>query len=361
MVANFFYVFYRADRGRLWKMLLAMFMTFMSLSTGPNLAQLVQLMLIAWERLFRFFPPKWFLLVVFGGTVLGIDAARLSRRRSIAFVIEHLRLQPADRLGPASRSSSTAAPRCCAAPALRHRPLRDWGAPWWRPVVGRQLLAGDGDALRAAGARLHVARASRWHAVRMMARRGLGRGGGELPQGLPDRAGGAVLRARHRAYLGRGQRLHHVLSRRRRLDLLRRGAGARAAARAAAGARPPTGAAEAAAPSDARGRRRKTGPRRGRRRNDKAEVGVERMITTFRMLMDLLTPRERRGFYILAVIMLLVAHLRDRRRRLDPAVHGGAGRARQDPAQRASGGALQRARTSPAPPASWCSSASAPS
>jgi ABC-type multidrug transport system fused ATPase/permease subunit len=31
------------------------------------------------------------------------------------------------------------------------------------------------------------------------------------------------------------------------------------------------------------------------------------MITTFRMLMDLLTPRERRGFYILAGIMLLVA------------------------------------------------------
>ena len=57
-IANFFYVFYRSPWGRLWKMGLAMFMTFMALSSGPLLAMLVQLMLIGWERLLRLFPPN---------------------------------------------------------------------------------------------------------------------------------------------------------------------------------------------------------------------------------------------------------------------------------------------------------------
>ena len=48
------------------------------------------------------------------------------------------------------------------------------------------------------------------------------------------------------------------------------------------------------------------------------------MIDQFRKLLALLTPPERRQFYLLVLLMLVVGHVRDRRRRLDPAVHGGA-------------------------------------
>ena len=89
MVSNFFYVFSERTDPRLRRTLLAFTMTFMSLSTGPNLAQLGQLILMSWERLFRFFVTKWYVLVVTAVTLLSIG--QLSYPGGLyAFLVEHL-------------------------------------------------------------------------------------------------------------------------------------------------------------------------------------------------------------------------------------------------------------------------------
>src|SRR6478736_5505290 len=72
MVANFFYVFHERTRTRLARTMVAVAMTFMSLSTGPLLSVLGQLVLIGWERTFHFFVTKWYVLVVAVATLLAI-------------------------------------------------------------------------------------------------------------------------------------------------------------------------------------------------------------------------------------------------------------------------------------------------
>jgi hypothetical protein len=131
MVANFFYVFYERTTGRLWKTLLAMAMTFMSLSTGPNLAQLIQLILISWERIFRILTAKWVILVVIGGTVLGI--LQLAYPGGVAgFIIETLAFNPQTGYGRLEILEYGGA-------SVLRNPffgigLSSWEGPWWRPV-----------------------------------------------------------------------------------------------------------------------------------------------------------------------------------------------------------------------------------
>ena len=131
MVANFFYVFYERTTGRLWKTLLAMAMTFMSLSTGPNLAQLIQLILIAWERILRILTAKWAILVVIGGTVLGI--VQLAYPGGVAgFIIETLAFNPQTGYGRLEILEYGGAS------VLEHPVfgigLSTWERPWWRPI-----------------------------------------------------------------------------------------------------------------------------------------------------------------------------------------------------------------------------------
>ena len=50
-------------------------------------------MLIAWERLFRFFATKWFVLVVTGGAVLGVFQLAYPGG-IVGFVIDTLAFNP---------------------------------------------------------------------------------------------------------------------------------------------------------------------------------------------------------------------------------------------------------------------------
>ena len=156
MVSNFFYVFYERTRTRFARTLLAVAMTFMSLSTGPNLSQIGQLILIAWERLFRFFVTKWYVLVVAAATLLGVFQLGYPGG-FYGFIVDYLDLQPALRRGP-DGDPRLRQPDGGAAPDLRHR-ARPLERALVAAVLGRQLLDGDGDALRPAGARLHLGRA----------------------------------------------------------------------------------------------------------------------------------------------------------------------------------------------------------
>ena len=182
-----------------------MFMTFMSLSSGP----------LTWragpadaDRLGAAVPlllAKWYVLVVFGG-----DRARhlqlaypggLDRLRH-----RHLRLQPADRLGPAPRSSSTAAPAVLRHPLFGIGLSADWGAPWWRPAsVDNYWLV---TAMRYGLPALVFM----WLGIALARgadhrpRRGLTEEAASYRKGYLIALAGLFLRARHRAHLGRGQR-----------------------------------------------------------------------------------------------------------------------------------------------------------
>lgn len=170
MVSNFFYVFSERTDPRLRRTLLAFTMTFMSLSTGPNLAQLGQLILMSWERLFRFFVTKWYVLVVTAVTLLSIG--QLSYPGGLyAFLVEHLSFSEQTgwgRLEILVYGSET---------VLKH-PLYGLGLsgwtdrPWWRkPSVDNFWMV---TALRyglPALAFIWVGLA--WHAVRIISRRGL--------------------------------------------------------------------------------------------------------------------------------------------------------------------------------------------
>lgn len=130
-VANFFYVFYRSTWGRLRTMGFAMVMTFMALSSGPLIAMLLQLMMIGWERLLRLFPPKWFLLMLFGSAVLAM--LQLAYPGGLlAFVIDTFAYNEQTGYG------RTEILEYGSASVLRN-PLfgiglsADWGQPWWRP------------------------------------------------------------------------------------------------------------------------------------------------------------------------------------------------------------------------------------
>ena len=132
IVANFFYVFYERTTGRLWKTLLAMAMTFMSLSSGPNLAMLIQLMLIGWERILRLFPPKWFILVFIGGAVLGMMQLAYPGGL-VGFVIDTFAFNPqtgCGRLEILEYGGASVLRTRSSASALD----LGLGPPWWRPA-----------------------------------------------------------------------------------------------------------------------------------------------------------------------------------------------------------------------------------
>jgi hypothetical protein len=169
MVANFFYVFYEKLSRRLSRTGLAIAMTFMSLSSGPNIAQLIQLILISWERVFRFATAKWHMLVLVGATVLG--SLQLGFPGGIAgFVIETMAFNPQTGYGRLEILEWGGA-SVIAHPVFGIG-LSDWEGPWWRPasVDNFWLLTAMRYGLPALvfmwmGIALHL--------VRIMARRGL--------------------------------------------------------------------------------------------------------------------------------------------------------------------------------------------
>jgi hypothetical protein len=150
---------------------LAMFMTFMALSSGPLIAMLVQLLLIGWERILRRFPPKWFLLFFFGGAVLGMVQLAYPGGL-VAFVINTFAYNQQTGWG------RTEILEYGGASVLRHPFFgiglsSDWGAPWWRPpsVDNYWLVVAMRYGLPAL---IFLWLGIALHAARMMARRGLG-------------------------------------------------------------------------------------------------------------------------------------------------------------------------------------------
>lgn len=169
MVANFFYVFHDRIGRRLSRTGLAVAMTFMSLSSGPNIAQLIQLILITWERIFRLVIARWHMLVLIGATVLG--SLQLGYPGGVAgFVIETMAFNP--RTGYGRLEILDYGFVSLMAHPVFGIGLGDWARPWWRPgsVDNFWLLTAMRYGLPAllfmwAGIALHL--------VRIMARRGL--------------------------------------------------------------------------------------------------------------------------------------------------------------------------------------------
>jgi len=169
LVSNFFYVFYERTRTRLARTLLAVMMTFISLSTGPNLSQLGQLVLIAWERLFRIFVTKWAVLTVSVITLLAV--LQLGYPGGLyAFLVENLAFNQTSgwgRLEILVYGSQSVA---------RHPVfgigLAPWNGPWWRTTSVDNFWMVT--AIRYGLPALAFFWAGlAWHAVRIMSRGGL--------------------------------------------------------------------------------------------------------------------------------------------------------------------------------------------
>ena len=59
-------------------------MTFMSLSSAPNIALGMQLMLIAWDRTLRIFAYRWYVLGITSAVLVDLHPARRTRTGSSA-------------------------------------------------------------------------------------------------------------------------------------------------------------------------------------------------------------------------------------------------------------------------------------
>ena len=189
MISNFFYVFHERTGTRLRRTLLAMAMTFMSLSSGPNLSQIGQLMLIAWERVFRFFVTKWYVMVVTAATTIAIFQLAYPGGL-VGFVINNLAFNPRTGLGRLEILQYGTLT------VLQHPMfgigLAPWNGPWWRPgSVDNYWMV---TALRYGlpGLGLFWA-AIAWHAIRIIGRSRLTEEAASYRKGYVFAAAGAFF------------------------------------------------------------------------------------------------------------------------------------------------------------------------
>ena len=169
MVANFFYVFHERTRTRFSRTLLASAMTLMSLSTGPNLSQIIQIILIAWERLFRFFVTKWYVLVVAAGTLLGVFQLGYPGG-FYGFIVDYLTFNPVS--GAGRMEILFYGSRAVAQHPIFGIGLTPWNGAWWRPysVDNFWLVIAMRYGLPALG---FIWVGIGWHMVRVLGARGL--------------------------------------------------------------------------------------------------------------------------------------------------------------------------------------------
>ena len=333
--------------------LLACTMTFMSLSTGPNLAQLGQLILMSWERLFRFFVTKWYVLVVTAVTLLSIG--QLSYPGGLyAFLVEHLAFGEQSgwgRLEILVYGSET---------VLKH-PLYGLGLSGWtdrprwrKPSVDNFWMV---TALRyglPALAFIWVGLA--WHAVRIISRRGLTEQATNYRRGYVFAAAGVIfaLFAVHiwdavalfvMFYFGAGAWFYagdaasaaagpRERPRRRRSLVTPQTATPATPSRGTGRAIP----SRATARQDCRDENEVSRP--AERRRSRARLGLAVRSDADGPATPARAPRLLRARRDRAARR----HTRDRRHRFDPAVHGGAGRARAHRAQPPARSRLPRAR-----------------
>jgi len=138
-VANLFYIHREEIVKRLSRTGLAAFMTFISLSSAPNIAMGLQVVLIAWDRTMRIFAFRWYVLAVGSAVLLGF--AELALENGIlGFVIENFAFDPTTGWGRMEVFEYGSAE------VLRNPVfgigLGDWVRPWWRkPSVDNFWLA----------------------------------------------------------------------------------------------------------------------------------------------------------------------------------------------------------------------------
>ena len=281
------------------------FIVFTTISSGPMLSVLVQLGLTLWDRTGWFLRGKWFWLA--GGAVLTLPVLTVAAEFHILdFIIQNLMFNPQTADGrldhPRVRQRRDRPP-----PRLRHRAERV-GAALVQGADRRQLLAQlrhalrpaePGAARRGAGDQLLADR----HAVHAHP------SGAGLPDRLPDHPCRSLGHARHRLHLDRNLGLRLDLHWGRRLVLHARyggalpGDGSAGPARGGRPSRPPL-----------RGGRRRgwpplpaaIRPTQGPSTQKQAARETTGMFDTYRKLLDLLTPRERRTFYLLLVMIVVM-------------------------------------------------------
>ena len=259
-VANFFYVF---RSGRLRKTLLAIGMTFMSLSTGPLLAMLVQFVLIGWQHVLRILPSRWFLLALVGGGLLGIVQLGYPGGL-VAFIIETFAFDQQTGWGRTEILHWGSI-------SVREHPffgigLNEWVGPWWRKqsVDNFWLVV----ALRyGLPALIFIVAGLALHAVQIMLRRDLSEDASNYRKGYLMAMAGLFIVLGTVHIWARDQRLRHVLFRRRRLDLRPPGGGDGEAGAAPRRRRAP-------GPPRPGGRHSHEPPARSRRSDPKTEIGL---------------------------------------------------------------------------------------
>lgn len=128
-VANTFYIHRDALAKRLSRTGLIVFMTFISLSSAPNIAQGLQLLLIGWDRAMRILRHKWIVLAALTGVAVAVFELAFEDGL-VGLVIENLAFEASTGWG------RTEIFQYGSAEVLRHPVfgigLGDWVRPYWR-------------------------------------------------------------------------------------------------------------------------------------------------------------------------------------------------------------------------------------
>ena len=131
-VANAYYLYGESWRKRMQATGFALFMVFASLSSGPMLSALLQLVMIGWDRIVRFLRGHWVLFVLIGVVTLAVLQLVLPGGL-IGFMINEVIFNP---IGGANRLAIL---RYGTAEILRHPVLgigmNEWTRPWWQAAT----------------------------------------------------------------------------------------------------------------------------------------------------------------------------------------------------------------------------------
>jgi hypothetical protein len=128
-VSNMFYMYLGSPLRQATRTGIVAFMTALSLSSAPTIAMGLQFMLIGWDRLSRFIPGRWIVLVVSAGFLLTV--LHLSSENGIlGLMIENLAYDETTGWG------RTEILQYSSAEVARHPVfgigLEDWVRPYWR-------------------------------------------------------------------------------------------------------------------------------------------------------------------------------------------------------------------------------------
>jgi O-antigen ligase/polysaccharide polymerase Wzy-like membrane protein len=130
-VANAYYL-YESWRKRMQATGFVLFMVFASLSSGPMLSALLQLVMVGWDRIVRFLRGHWVLFVLLGAVTLAVLQLVLPGGL-IGYMIDEVIFNP---IGGANR---VAILQYGTAEILRHPVLgiglNEWTRPWWQAAT----------------------------------------------------------------------------------------------------------------------------------------------------------------------------------------------------------------------------------